>query len=99
MKKCNLSEIVEAAWNLRRTPLKRATSLSFGECPRRIWKSAKEAARVLSSLMRNVQAGGTLAHPILVDTNMGALTATGNIYSVRSMVRESGLVRDRDNKT
>ena len=80
MKKYNLSEIMKAAWNLRKMSLKWVTSLSFGECLRRAWKSAKEAARVFSGLVRN------------------ALTVTGNTYPVRSMMREFGLVWDRDNK-
>ena len=41
MKKYNLSEIMKAAWNLRKMSLKWVTSLSFGECLRRAWKSAK----------------------------------------------------------
>ena len=43
MKKYNLSEIMKAAWNLRKMSLKWVTSLSFGECLRRAWKAAKEA--------------------------------------------------------
>ena len=88
MKKYNLSEIIKAAWNLRK----------IGECLRRAWKAAKDAARVFSGLVRNVQVGGTLAHPVLVDIDMDALTVTGNTYPVRSMMREFGLVWDRDNK-
>ena len=45
MKKYNLSEIMKAAWNLRKMSLKWVTSLSFGECLRRAWKAAKEAAK------------------------------------------------------
>ena len=93
MKKYNLSEIMKAAWNLRKMSLKWVTSLSFGECLRRAWKAAKDAARVFSGLVCNVQVGGTLAHPVLVDIDMDALT-----YPVRSMMREFGLVWDRDNK-
>ena len=63
MKKYNLSEIMKAAWNLRKMSLKWVTSLSFGECLRRAWKAAKDAARVFSGLVCNVQVGGTLAHP------------------------------------
>ena len=37
MKKYNLSEIMKAAWNLRKMSLKWVTSLSFGECLRRAW--------------------------------------------------------------
>jgi len=98
MKKYNLSEIMKAAWNLRKMSLKWVTSLSFGECLRRAWKAAKEASRVFSGLVRNVQVGGTLAHPVLVDIDMDTLTVTGNTYTVRSMMREFGLVWDRDNK-
>lgn len=65
---------------------------------RRAWKAAKEASRVFSGLVRNVQVGGTLAHPVLVDIDMDTLTVTGNTYPVRSMMREFGLVWDRDNK-
>ena len=36
--------------------------------------------------------------PRLVDIDMDALTVTGNTYPVRSMMREFGLVWDRDNK-
>lgn len=98
MKKYNLSEIMKAAWNLRKMSLKWVTSLSFGDCLRRAWKAAKEAARVFSGLVRNVQVGGTLAHPVLVGIDMDTLTVTGNTYPVRSMMREFGLVWDRDNK-
>ena len=66
MKKYNLSEIMKAAWNLRKMSLKWVTSLSFGDCLRRAWKAAKEAARVFSGLVRNVQVGGTLAHLSLI---------------------------------
>ena len=46
MKKYNLSEIIKAAWNLRKMSLKWVTSLSFGECLPR----AQHDARVRSGL-------------------------------------------------
>lgn len=98
MKKYNLSEIMKAAWSLRKTSLKWVAALSFGECLRRAWKAAKKAARVFSGLVRNVQVAGTMMHPILVNIDMDALTVTGNTFPVRGMMREMGLTWDHENK-
>lgn len=98
MKKYNLSEIMKKAWSLRKMSLKWVSPLSFGDCLRRAWAAAKEAARVFTGLVRNVQVGGTLMHPILVDVDMDALTVTGNTFPVRQLMRELGLDWDREAK-
>ena len=99
MKKYNLSEIMKKAWTLRKMSLKWVTSLSFGECLRRAWAAAKEAAREFTGLIRDVRVGGTLMHPILVNVDMDALTVTGNTYPVRKLMRELGLDWDSQSKT
>lgn len=91
MKKYNLSQIMKDAWNLFRMAQKWVNKLSFGECLRRAWVNAKQAARVFTGIIRNVQVGGTLAHPILVNVDMDNLEVTGNTYPVRQMLREAGL--------
>lgn len=98
MKKYNLSEIMKSAWSLYKMSLKWVDSLTFSECLRRAWKAAKEAARVFTGIVRDVQVAGTLMHPILVNINMDALTVTGNTYPVRQMMREWGLTWNRENK-
>lgn len=96
--KYNKSEIMKSAWNLRKMSLKWTTPLCFGECLRRAWNKAKDAARVFTGIVRNVQVGGTLMHPILVDIDMDNLTITGNTFPVRNMMREFGLDWDKNNK-
>lgn len=98
MKKYNLSEIMKKAWSLRKISLKWVSPLSFSECLRRAWRDAKEAARVFTGLVRDVQVGGTLMHPILVNVDMDALTVTGNTFPVRQLMRELGLDWDREAK-
>lgn len=41
--KYNKSEIMKAAWNLRKMSQKWVNSLSFSECLRRAWANAKKA--------------------------------------------------------
>lgn len=102
MKKYNLSEIMKKAWTMRKMSLEWVMSLSFSECLRRAWASAKEAvqkaARKFTGLVRNVNVGGTLMHPILINVDLDALTVTGNTYPVRKLMREMGLDWDRQNK-
>lgn len=98
MKKYNLSEIMKKAWTLRKMSLKWVAPLSFGECLHRAWAAAKEAAREFTGLVRNVQVGGTLMHPILVNVDMDTLTVTGNTYPVRKLMRELGLDWDSQSK-
>lgn len=98
MKKYNLSEIMKKAWSLRKMSLKWVSPLSFSECLRRAWRDAKEATRVFTGLVRDVQVGGTLMHPILVNVDMDALTVTGNTFPVRQLMRELGLDWDREAK-
>lgn len=98
MKKYNMSEIMKNAWNLRKMSLKWVNPLSFGECLRRAWSKAKEAAREFTGIIRNVRVGGTLMHPVLVNIDMDNLTVTGNTYPVRQMMRELGFDWDKENK-
>lgn len=98
MKKYNKSEIMKAAWNLYRTAQKWVDKLSFGECLRRAWANAKKAARVFTGIIRNIQVGGTLMHPVLVNVDMNMLTITGNTYPVRQMMRDLGLAWDKERK-
>lgn len=98
MKKYNLSEIMKNAWSLRKMSLKWVTPLSFGDCLRRAWAAAKEAARVFTGLVRDVQVAGTLMHPVLVNVDMDALTVTGNTFPVRKLMRELGLYWDSEAK-
>lgn len=98
MKKYNLSEIMKNAWSLRKMSLKWVTPLSFSACLRRAWAAAKEAAREFTGLVRDVQVGGTLMHPILVNVDMDALTVTGNTYPVRKLMRAMGLDWDAQGK-
>ena len=98
MKKYNLSEIMKKAWSLRKMSLKWVSPLSFSECLRRAWRDAKEAVRVFTGLVRDVQVAGTLMHPILVNVDMDALTVTGNTFPVRQLMREWGLDWDREAK-
>lgn len=98
MKKFNLSEIMKKAWSLRKMSLKWVESLSFAECLRRAWRDAKEAARVFTGIVEDIQIGGTLMHPVLVDIDMDNLTVTGNTYPVRKLMRELGLDWDKENK-
>lgn len=98
MKKYNLSQIMQDAWSLYRTSKKWVSSLTFGDCLRRAWAKAKEAARVFTGLVRNVQVAGTLMHPVLVNVDMDALTVTGDTFPVRQLMRELGLDWDKGNK-
>lgn len=98
MKKYNMSEIMKQAWSLRKMSLKWVDSLSFGECLRRAWKAAKEAARVFTGIVKDIQIAGTLMHPVLVDVDMDNLTVTGNTFPVRKLMRELGLDWDKDSK-
>ena len=98
MKKYNLSEIMKNAWSLSKMSLKWIAPLSFSICLRRAWAAAKEAARVFTGTVRDVQVGGTLMHPILVNVDMDALTVTGNTYPVRKLMREIGLDWDAKGK-
>lgn len=98
MKKFNLSEIMKKAWSLRKMSLKWVESLSFAECLRRAWRDAKEAARVFTGIVEDIQIGGTLMYPVLVDIDMDNLTVTGNTYPVRKLMRELGLDWDKENK-
>lgn len=98
MKKYNLSQIMKAAWNYYRMAQKWIEKKSFSWALRKAWADAKEAARVFTGLVRNVQVAGTLAHPILVNVDMDALTVTGNTFPVRQLMRELGLSWDNDSK-
>lgn len=98
MKKYNLSEIMKHAWALRKQSLKYVSPRSFADCLRSAWAAAKEAARVFTGLVRDVQVAGTLMHPILVNVDMDALTVTGNTFPVRQLMRELGLDWDREAK-
>lgn len=98
MSKFNRSEIMKNAWSLRKMSLRWTTPLSFGECLRRAWAAAKDAARVFTGIVRDVKVSGTLMHPVLVNIDMDALTVTGNTYPVRKLMRELGLSWDRENK-
>lgn len=98
MKKYNLSEIMKNAWTQYRTSQKWVSPLSFSDCLRRAWAKAKEAVRIFTGLVRNVQVAGTMMHPILVNVDMDSLTVTGNTYPVREMMRELGLSWDRESK-
>lgn len=98
MKKYNMSEIMKQAWSLRKMSLKWVDSLSFSECLRRAWKAAKEAARVFTGIVKDIQIAGTLMHPVLVDVDMDNLTVTGNTFPVRKLMRELGLDWDKDSK-
>ncbi len=59
---------------------------------------AMEAARVFTGIIRNIQVGGTLMHPVLVNVDMDGLTITGNTYPVRQMMRDLGLAWDKECK-
>lgn len=98
MKKFNLSEIMKKAWELFRMAKKWTTPKSFSWALRQAWKDAKEAAREFTGIVRNVQVGGTLAHPVLVNIDMDKLTVTGNTFPVRQMMREFGLDWDKARK-
>lgn len=98
MKKYNMSEIMKQAWSFRKMSLKWVDSLSFSECLRRAWKAAKEAARVFTGIVKDIQIAGTLMHPVLVDVDMDNLTVTGNTFPVRKLMRELGLDWDKDSK-
>lgn len=96
--KYNKAEIMKKAWSLRKMSLKWVKPICFGECLRRAWADAKDAARVFTGLVRNVKVGGTLMHPILVNVDMDALTVTGNTYPVRRLMRDFGLDWDANAK-
>lgn len=96
--KYNKSEIMKKAWSLRKMSLKWVKPICFGECLRRAWADAKDAARVFTGLVRNVKVGGTLMHPILVNIDMDTLRITGNTFPVRQLMREFGLSWDKDAK-
>lgn len=98
MSKFNKSEILKAAWNIFRTAQKWVDKLSFGECLKRAWATAKKAARVFTGIVKNVQVAGTLCHPVLVDVDMDNLTITGNTFPVRQMMRERGFDWDAKRK-
>ena len=98
MKKYNLSNIMKEAWKIYRTSQKWVSKLSFGECLKRAWASAKKAARVFTGIVKNVQVAGTLMHPILVNVDLDNLTITGNTFPVRQMMRELGLNWDGERK-
>ena len=96
--KYNMSQIMKDAWSLRKMSLKWVDSISFAECLRRAWRKAKDAARVFSGIVKNVQVAGTLMHPVLVNVDMDTLTVTGNTYPARQLMRELGLDWDKDAK-
>lgn len=98
MKKYNLSQIMKAAWNTYRTFKRTTTPWNFSRCLKQAWSEAKEAARVFTGLVRNVQVAGTLMHPILVNVDMDALAVTGNTFPVRQLMRELGLDWDKASK-
>lgn len=98
MKKYNLSQIMKDAWNYYRTFKRTTTPWNFSRCLKKAWVVAKEAVRVFTGLVRNVQVAGTLAHPILVNVDMDALTVTGNTFPVRQLMRELGMTWDKDRK-
>lgn len=108
MKKYNLSNIMASAWTLyrkynanlsRNREGKKIIHWTFSDCLKTAWANAKNAARVFTGLVRNVQVSGTLMHPILVNVDMDALTVTGNTFPVRQLMREMGLSWDKGNKT
>lgn len=107
MKKYNLSEIMGNAWSLyrkynanlgRNRDGKKIIYWTFSACLKSAWAKAKEAARVFTGVVRNVQVAGTLMHPVLVNVDMDALTVTGNTFPVRQLMRELGLDWDKENK-
>lgn len=98
MKKYNLSKIMKSAWSFYRTFKRSTTPWEFSRCLKKAWADAKEAARVFTGLLRNVQVAGTMMHPVLVDIDMDKLTVTGNTFPVRQMMRELGLNWDKASK-
>ncbi|MCM1237397.1 MAG: hypothetical protein NC489_45610 [Ruminococcus flavefaciens] len=109
MKKYNLSEIMKNAWARFRelnAPYnyyrgygeKKIVHFSFSYCLKAAWAKAKQFARTFTGLVKNVQVGGTLCHPVLVNVDMDDLTVTGNTYPARKIMREFGLDWDKENK-
>lgn len=99
MKKYNLSQIMKAAWSYYRMAQKWTEKKDFSWALKKAWAKAKDAARVFTGLVRNVQVAGTLMHPILVNVDMDALTVTGNTFPVRKLMRELGLNWDKTSKS
>lgn len=103
MKKYNLSNIMKSAWatyRKRNAGLgtnregKKIIRWTFASCLKAAWAEAKEAARVFTGIIRNVQVAGTACHPVLVNVDMDNLTVTGNTFPVRQLMRELGLAWD-----
>ena len=99
MKKYNLSQIMKSAWNYYRMSQEWIEKKDSSWALKKAWAEAKDAARVFTGLVRNVQVAGTLMHPILVNVDMDALTVTGNTFPVRKLMRELGLDWDKDSKS
>lgn len=95
----NKSEIMKAAWNLRKMSQKWVNSLSFSECLRRAWANAKKAIvnrkRILSDDCCKVICGSLLGikYTIVSDCTMGWLV-TGKTYAARKELKAAGFTWD-----
>lgn len=87
--KYNKSEIFRNAWKLRKMSMKWVESLSFGECLRRAWAQAKEAAAEATKFALG-QINIMVNYRSLC-VNLYARTVQGNTYHCRKELKSFGL--------
>ena len=101
--KYNKSEIMKAAWGLFNMSQKWVNKLSFAECLRRAWASAKATAvstkRLLSNDCCKVVNGAMLGikRTIVDDCTMGWIV-TGKTYAARKELKSAGFRWDSEGK-
>ena len=97
--KYNKSEIMKAAWNLRKMSMRWVNSLSFDECLRRAWAKAKETIantkKLASGLVKVINGKKVYLDRAVVacDGKMGWVV-TGYTYNARKELKRAGFEFD-----
>lgn len=104
MKKYNLSKIMHTAWSLFRKFQKWACKLSFGECLRRAWKSAKAEIQEAKVKEQVLKYGARVQRTIYGEKiSMGRAingewTLDGKTYALRKIIKGMGFQWDAESR-